>query len=303
MSIYMGMNVKENHALLLKMARRMLTHTGDFPTGIDGTSLFCRDTTNTVETCLYRPMVVLVLQGAKRTRIGNEIVVYREGEVMVMGVDLPAASVITEASADRPYISIGIDLDRETLANLAHEAVLPNFEKLGTARGLFVQQEDSDILGAVIRLIKLLDRPERIAVMAPMIMREIHYLLLTGPNGNNLSSFHSMGYKSNQIARAISMLRDRLDKPVNINEIAEELHMASSTFHRHFKKVTNMSPLQYLKKLRLHEAQRMMLSDGIDSGKASMAVGYESVSQFSREYKRLFGEPPRKNILKLQDDL
>ncbi len=289
--------------LLLKAIGSRIDRPGNHPTQIDGMSLFYRTETDRQENCLYRPMIVLVVQGAKRTRIGTEIHDYRAGEIMAMGVDLPAASVITSASPERPYISIGIDLDIDTIVELSQKTQLQNFDLTRTSNGLFTQRAGSELKDAFVRLIKLLDRPERIPVMAPMLLREIHFLLLMGPNGDTLRAFHTMGYKSNQITRAISLLRQNLAKPVQIEEIADEVNMASSTFHRHFKKITHMSPLQYLKKLRLHEAQRLMLSEGMNSGKASSAVGYVSLSQFNREYKRMFGDPPGRSVTKIKHSM
>ncbi|MDL2270169.1 AraC family transcriptional regulator [Desulfosarcina sp. OttesenSCG-928-G17] len=149
---------------------------------------------------------------------------------------------------------------------------------------------------------ELFDQPEKLAVIGPMIVREIHYLLLAGPNGHRLRLFHTLGSQSHQIARAISWLKENLATAVPIESLAEKVNMAPSTFHRYFKEITSLSPLQYQKRIRLHEAQRLMLAKDMNAGSASAAVGYESLSQFNREYKRLFGEPPRRDIKRLQDE-
>ncbi|WP_320008648.1 AraC family transcriptional regulator [Maridesulfovibrio sp.] len=276
---------------------------GDYQTDIEGVTLYCRQKTQKVENCFYKPSIILVLQGAKRTQIGSEIFEYSKGDIMVMGVDLPASSTILEASVEQPYLSVGVEIDSSVLVNLVQETTFPNFDLSRTAKGIFVQKSDFDLLDAFLRLIKLLKYPERIGVLGPMVIREIHYLLLIGSNGDNLSLFHTVGYKSSQVVRAISMIRDHLKKPFSVDEIAQQLNMASSTFHRHFKQATNMSPLQYLKQLRLHEAQKLMLTEGFNSGRACAAVGYESISQFNREYKRLFGDPPHKDITKLKNNV
>lgn len=293
----------------IDLSRKMLTRTlaakmkdpGDYPTVVNDVTLFRRDVTNRNENCLYSPLIVIIAQGTKRTQVGTEIYDYHQGDVMVMGVDLPATSVITEASPESPYLSMAVALDSTMIARLSMEMPPSNFESPPASSGLIVQQADAELVDAFLRLCVLLDRPERVPVLAPMIIREIHYLLLLGPNGHSLRSFHTSGYRCNQIARAVSWLKDNLSKAVQIEEIANELDMSPSTFHRHFKAVTNMSPLQYQKKLRLHEAQRLMLAGDLDAGKACSAVGYESLSQFSREYKRLFGDPPRRNVVKLRE--
>ena len=289
--------------LVLERVLSPVVQSGDYQTEIEGVTLYCRQQTQKVENCFYKPSIILVLQGSKRTQVGSEIFEYSKGDIMVLGVDLPASSTIIEASIERPYISVGIEIDSSVLVNLVQETPFPNFDLSRTANGIFVQKSDFELLDAFLRLIKLLESPERICILGPMVIREIHYLLLIGPNGDNLSLFHTVGYKSSQILRAISMIRNHLKKPFSVDEIAQQLNMASSTFHRHFKQATNMSPLQYLKKIRLHEAQKLMLTEGFNSGKACAAVGYESISQFNREYKRLFGDPPHKDITKLKKNI
>jgi transcriptional regulator GlxA family with amidase domain len=151
-------------------------------------------------------------------------------------------------------------------------------------------------------MVELLDTPERIPVLAPMIVKEIHYLLLTGPNGSHLRSFYALGSQNNQITCAIAWLKQNLTASILVEELAEQVGMAPSTFHRRFKEITGMSPVQFQKRMRLHEAQRLMLTDNLDALSASISVGYENISHFTREYKRLFGDPPRKNIMLLRNN-
>ena len=155
---------------------------------------------------------------------------------------------------------------------------------------------EPEFLEAVLRLAELLDKPEQIAIRAPMIMQELHYLLLIGPLGHVLRGLYAQGSQNSQVLQAVSILRRDLGAPVRMETLARQVGMSLSTLHRHFKTVTGLSPLQYLKQLRLHEAQRLMLMEDMRAASAALSVGYESVTQFSREYKRLFGEPPHRDI-------
>lgn len=159
-----------------------------------------------------------------------------------------------------------------------------------------VARAGAELLEAFVRLVDLLDAPGRISVFAPMILREIHYHLLSGSQGGCLRFFSSTGTQAGQVARAVSWLRENFARPFHIEELARQTNMAPSTFHRHFRQVTGMSPLQFQKRLRLYEAERLMLVEGKDASSAAIEVGYESVSQFNREYKRQFGAPPRRDV-------
>jgi AraC-like DNA-binding protein len=194
-------------------------------------------------------------------------------------------------------------LDKNMLAQLSLEISQQTNDNTAINGGVLTQPVESGILDAFFRMEELLDTPERIPVLAPMIAREIHYHLLIGQNGRQLRSFYSLGSQNNQITRAISLLKQNLAAFVPVENLAGLVNMAPSTFHRRFKEITGMSPLQFQKRMRLHEAQRLMLADNIDASRASSAVGYDNFSQFSREYKRIFGDPPRKNIMMIRNNL
>ena len=164
-----------------------------------------------------------------------------------------------------------------------------------------IAETDEALLDAFYRLISLLDRPERQKIMAPMIINDIHYLLLTSPLGDILRSVNTKGSRNNQIADAIAWLKENYRQPLKIEELAHKFNMAESSFYRHFSKVTSLSPLQYQKRLRLYEAQRLMLSENLDAANAAYEVGYESASQFNREYKRMFGMPPKTNVNRMKN--
>lgn len=206
-------------------------------------------------------------------------------------------SYAIEASKERPFLSVALDLDRQTVSQLLSE-IPPAREKLdGPAKGIVVADVDKDLLGAFCRIVEMLDDGEQLAFMGPLIMREIYFRLLTGPLGAHIREFFTHGTQSNQITRAVSWLKDNYSRPLAVKDLARHVNMSPTTFHRYFKKVTSVSPLQYQKTLRLHEAQRLMLSGDETAYEAAYAVGYESPTQFSREYKRLFGEPPRRDVV------
>ena len=288
--------------LLKRYVNSRMSEPGCYETCLGGVRTYRRDEVTRPETCFYRPMIVKMVQGYKRALMGTEEYRYGVDEVLVTGVDMPAASMICEASPKAPSTSIAIDLDKNLIAQLALEIPHKSLDTGAVMKGVHVQALDADLLDAFLRLAELFETPEKLAVIGPMIVREIHYLLLVGPDGHRLRSFYTLGSQGNQVAQAITWLKQNIATAVQIEELAEKVNMAPSTFHRHFKEVTTLSPLQFQKRLRLHEAQRLMLMHGMDAGSAGMSVGYESLSQFNREYKRLFGEPPRKDVKRLREE-
>jgi AraC-like DNA-binding protein len=274
---------------------------GENPTAISGLTLYRGDEIHTVGNCLYRPLISVIIQGAKRIVAGNEEYCCTDDDIMIFGVDLPASVMITQASPETPCISMVLDLDKSLLEQLALQTSHKAVDEHHVVGGALKQPVDPGMLDAFFRMVELLDTPERIPVLAPMIVKEIHYLLLVGPNGSHLRSFYALGSQNNQITCAISWLKNNLTASILVEELAEQVGMSPSTFHRRFKEITGMSPVQFQKRMRLHEAQRLMLTDNLDASSASIAVGYENVSHFTREYKRLFGNPPRKNILMMRN--
>ncbi len=250
--------------------------------------------------CFVRPSLGVIVQGAKKGMIGADSCFYREGQCLASGVDVPSSFRILEATKQRPFLAIGVDLDLALMARLVAQ-MPPVAEKSGsTVRGLSVEESAPELLDALLRLLALLDSPEQIGILAPMILREIHYRLLIGPQGRYLRRLNSQGSHASQIARAVAWLRENYRDPLQVETLARQVHMATSTFHRHFKTVTSLSPLQFHKQLRLYEARRLMLAGEENAASAGFAVGYESATQFSREYKRLFGQPPLRDIKRLR---
>ena len=243
-------------------------------------------------------MIALVAQGFKRSMIGDHEANYGELHCVTVGIDMPGVFHITNASPQAPFLSLSVKLDRRIITQLITEAPSLVAAQEGEVTPVVVDEVDKELLQAFSRLVELLDTPSRIPVLAPMIIREIHYYLLCGSQGKCLRLFNTSGTQANQIAQAISWLRENYTSPIRMEELARYVNMAPSTFNRHFKEVTSLSPLQFQKRLRLYEAERLMLLEGKDAGTAALMVGYESGSQFNREYKRQFGAPPRKDVAK-----
>ena len=267
-------------------------------TPIPGLALTRHDENTSAIRCFYTPMIALVVQGFKRSMIGDHEANYGELHCVTVGIDMPGVFHITDASPQAPFLSLSVKLDRRIITQLITEVPSIVTAQEGEVTPIVVDEAGKDLLQVFSRLVELLDTPSRIPVLAPMIIREIHYYLLCGSQGKCLRLFNTNGTQANQIAQAISWLRENYTSPLRMEELARYVNMAPSTFNRHFKEVTSLSPLQFQKRLRLYEAERLMLLEGKDAGTAALMVGYESGSQFNREYKRQFGAPPRKDIAK-----
>lgn len=287
-------------SLLKEKLLYCLPEAGKYPTAIDGLHITRRETVNQVENCFGKPSVGIIIQGAKRTIIGSEEYTYGQNQCIVTGVDMPSSFYVTEASEQQPFLAVVLDLDKYLLTRLAAE--IPTSPEHGgiSHKGVSIADAEPELLDAFLRLVELLEKQEQIPVLASMIVREIHYRLLIGPQGECLRKLNTLGTQSNQIAKAITWLRENYKEPLHVDTLAQMVNMATSTFHRHFKEVTSLSPLQFHKRLRLHEAQRLMLVENEVAANACLEVGYESPTQFSREYKRLFGEPPHRDVMRLR---
>jgi AraC-like DNA-binding protein len=244
---------------------------------------------------VYEPCLCIVAQGAKEVLLGDQMYRLDPAQSLLVSVDLPVAARVVEASPGRPYLAVRIALDTAVVGELlADGAATP---PLGPpARAIAVTPVEWPLLDAVTRLVDLLDSPPDIAPLAPLVLREITYRVLAGPQGSRLCQIASAGAPAQRIARAIRWLKDHFADPLRVELLAKRVGMSPSAFHMHFKGVTALSPLQYQKRLRLQEARRLMLGGGLDAAEAAFRVGYESPSQFSREYRRLFGGPPRQDV-------
>lgn len=291
-------SLEEKRNLLKNRVQELFPAPGMLQTGIKGFSASLRTAPTSNQHCFYKPMAIVVLQGKKQTMLGTEKFTYNENQLVVTSIDIPTVGSIVEASPEKPFMTLIFDLDNYVISQLLSEG---SYAKNETARrGMGIADADENLLDAFYRLIALVGQPERQKVMAPMIIKEIHYLLLTSPLGDILRTINTKGSQNNQIANAIAWIKENYRHPLKIDELAQKFNMAESSFYRHFSKVTTLSPLQYQKKLRLHEAQRLMLSENFDAANAAYEVGYESASQFNREYKRMFGMPPKTSINRIK---
>ncbi|WP_334163009.1 AraC family transcriptional regulator [Phenylobacterium sp.] len=243
------------------------------------------------------PMLVLVLQGAKEALVGERLLRYSAGCYAIASVELAVCGRIALASRDRPYIGATLALDRDALAGLLPE--LPGGRSEPTPAGFGVSTATLELAEAWLRLLRLLDRPADVPVLAPLIEREILYWLLQGPQAAMLRQLAAAGSRLSQVRRAMSWIREHYREPLRIEALAGLSGMSPASFHRHFKAATGMSPLQFQKSLRLQHARRLLITDH-DAARAGYAVGYESASQFSREYARLFGAPPARDAQRLR---
>lgn len=285
---------QEKLLLLKNKVQALFSEPGLIKTPIEGLSVSLRTSPTCNQHCFCKPMAIVVLQGEKRATLGTEKFLYRENQLIVTAVDMPTVGSILQASSEKPFMTIILDLDSYVIGQLLSEEHFVPKEK--RPHGMGMADADEMLLDAFYRLILLLDQPERQKVMAPMIKKELHYLLLTSSLGDILQSVHTKDSPDHQIVEALTWLKENFRASLTIEELAEKVHMAESSFYRHFKKVTSLSPLQYQKRLRLYEAQRLLLSGACDAAHAAYAVGYESTSQFTREYKRMFGASPKKNV-------
>ncbi len=278
---------------------RHIPDIGNYPTSIRGVRIVRRDNPTEFMRCFYNPSCILVLQGLKHMLYGEENIVYTKGQYVVSCTDIPVSSRVAEASFEEPFVVLILELDSNIISNLILETKLPKTEDI-SEKALAIANTDDDLLDAFYRLAQLLDKTEaEQQILSPIIIKEIYYRLLTGPLGGQLRLINTKGTRSNQIAQAISLIKENYSEKLNMDEIAQSVNMAPSSFYRNFKKVTQVSPLQYQKQLKLYEAQRLMLTGNYDAATAGYEVGYESPTQFSREYKKMFGNPPKTDIKKL----
>ena len=285
-------------AELIDLVSRFAPDDGVHPTAIAPLQLIRASAPAQSLPTVYEPGLCVVVQGRKQAMLAGEVFRYDPLHCLLISVTLPVLGQIVEASAAEPYLCVRLNLDPREVGALMLEAGAPALPAVAAAaaRGLSVSRITAPLLDAVTRLLRLLQTPGDVAVLAPLAVREIQYRVLQGDLGPRLRELAVADSHSQRIARAIDLLKRRFAEPVRIDEVADAVHMSASSLHHHFKLVTALSPLQFQKHLRLHQARRLMLSEGLDATSAGHRVGYESPSQFSREYRRLFGAPPRAEI-------
>jgi AraC-like DNA-binding protein len=287
-------------AELVELVARFAPTDGLHDTAIAPLQLMRASATTQGLPSVYEPGLCVVVQGCKQAMLAGEVFRYDPLNYLVISVTLPIVAQILEATPQKPYLCVRLTIDPREIGGLLLEAGVDELPVAEAERGLHVSRVSTPLLDAVLRLLQLLRTPRDVPVLAPLAIREIYYRVLIGGLGPRLRELAVADSHSQRIARAVDLLKRRYAEPVRVEEVADAVHMSASSLHHHFKLVTAMSPLQFQKQLRLHQARRLMLTEGIDAAAAGHRVGYESPSQFSREYRRLFGAPPRTEIAQVR---
>ncbi len=249
---------------------------------------------------VYGPVFTVVAQGAKAIDVGGELIAFGELSWLMTPIHIPAMSRITKASPKRPYLACAITLDMQAAREMIVEFDAVACDDMKSGLAVTTGAMTLELLDAVLRMVRLAESPQDIAILAKLLHREILYRLLTSAGSGVMREVVTAGSQSQRVARAVDWLRANFREPLRVEQLATHAHMGVSTLHHHFRQLTGSSPLQFQKQLRLFEARRLMLVDGADAASAAYAAGYESVTQFNREYRRQFGQPPRKNVIELQ---
>jgi AraC-like DNA-binding protein len=283
------------------LARKVAAHCGRdgaFATAVPGLSLYRQSTPTSCTSAAYDPRLIVFVQGQKRINVGATSYLCDASSFLLSTIDLPVVSQVVAATPEKPMLGLLISLEMPAVRGILsqEEFLLPSTSEPAGARGMAVGVTSLEMLNACSRLIDLLDAPQDIAFLSGLIHREIVYRLLRSPQGTNLRAIATHGEQSHRTAKAITWLRTNYAKPLRVEELASMAQMGVSTLHHHFRSLTAMSPIQYQKQLRLHVARERMLNDGLDAASAAFEVGYESASQFNREYSRFFGQPPMRDI-------
>jgi AraC-like DNA-binding protein len=277
-----------------------------FITSVPGLTLLRSDRVKRINHLIYKPALCIVAQGAKWTTFGDRRFEYRAGQALVVTVEMPAFGTVAEASPTEPYLGVIIEFDlgiiRDVMESMETLDILPVMND-DVGRGVFVTNFDGPLADCALRMVRLLETPQAIPILYPAIMREICYWLLSGPDGSEVIRMTLGKNHTRDVLHAIHALRDRFAEPIRIEELATAAHLSPSAFHRQFKSITSMTPLQYQKQLRLLETRRLMVAEEVNVETAAFQVGYESPSQFSREYSRLFGMPPRRDVVSLRETI
>ncbi|WEX89303.1 AraC family transcriptional regulator [Sinorhizobium garamanticum] len=288
---------------MIDIIARIAEKDGDHVTLVPGLSVHRHSSTAKPNCAAYKPSLAIIVQGAKRVVLGDETLVYGASDYLLTSIDLPVISQVSQASPEEPYMSLAFQIDTGKIPALLDLIGDHRAKPSASARGMTVSKITPDLEDATLRLLRLLERPDDIAALLPLIEQELLYRLLTGPHGTRLRQMTTAESQPHQIGRAVAWLKEHYAHPLRIDDLASRVSMSVSSLHHHFKAITAMSPLQYQKQLRLQEARRLMLEERLDAGDAGHQVGYESQSQFSREYSRQFGEPPARHIGRVRRSL
>jgi AraC-like DNA-binding protein len=291
-------------ATLARLIGTYAPHDGRFTLRIPGVHAIraSRPYAEVVHT-VWQPGLCIVAQGAKRVMLGQQVYEYDESRMLVAAVDVPVAAQVTRASRAEPYLCLRLDFDPQRITDLVWKVYPHGLPRVHEIRALYVGQSNAQIVNAAARLLELMAQPEEAVLLAPLVLDEMLIRLLCSPDGVRVAQLGLAESRVQRVAKALTWLRAHFAEPMHVDALAKLVHMSASAFHQHFKAVTSMSPLQFQKVLRLQEARRLMLSMMMDVSTASLRVGYLSVSQFSREYRRCFGSAPTKDIERLREHL
>lgn len=290
-----------------ELAVSIARHTEDRGNGLHATGIdkleFGRESNVSTALCgVSQPMLAIIVQGKKAALLGDGTYHYGAAQYVAISVDLPLSGFVTEASPERPYLGFKLDLDPHQLCDIITRTSPAAQRKETSVRGLGISNANSQLLDCALRLTKLLDTPQDIPMLAPMIIREIYYRLLNGEQGEAVRQIATSDSHMQRIAQLIDLIKTEFARSIRVEDLATSASMSPSSFHHHFKAITAMSSLQYQKQLRLLEARRLMLAENSTAVQASERVGYESPSHFSREYARMFGAPPIRDVERLSTD-
>lgn len=295
--------VSDTHSKLGSLIEKWTRTSNQFgnDTGIPGLRLSRWEAPTPPTSYTHNASICLIAQGKKQVLLGGDSFIYDANHFLISSVNLPITANIIEASKEKPYLGLILELDLQEISQLIVDSDYSGTQNKEAQKGIAVGTLSQPLLDAFVRLLSLMDEPESIKVLAPVIKREIFYRLLMSEQGSRLNQIVTDGSHSHQISKAIEWLKNNFVKPLSVGELAAYSGMSKSAFYTHFRSMTSMTPLQFQKKLRLSEARRLMLTENLDAMATTFKVGYESPSQFSREYSRLFGSPPSKDIKALRE--
>jgi AraC-like DNA-binding protein len=290
---------KQRIAQQSDLARKIAAHIqveGDQVTSVPGLVLFRRTAPTSCYSATYEPSIIVYAQGEKHVNIGGAMYVCGESTLQLTSIDMPVISQVTKASRERPILAMILKLDMASVREILSQEEFLSADVCAGTRGMAIGQSTPELLSSCIRLLDLLDIPRDIPFLAGLMHREIVYRVLRSSLGKHLRAIATLGEQGNRTAKAVVWLKENFSKPLRVEDLAAIAKMSVSTFHQHFRTLTQMSPLQYQKRMRLHVARVRMMTEGLDAASAAFEVGYESASQFNREYRRLFELPPMRDI-------